>query len=127
MVVFRYIFKYFNMKFGGHKDGRKNIFLNGRFYRNGGRTDMIRGSVLSRSNSTADMRQLIQATGEFERRYTEKSFKCGGVSYMFNKANATPHQVQVHGRWRNQATPLFYRDDTDEYRCELAKKMVPKK
>ena len=113
------------MKFGGNPDTRGKIFLNGRFYRNGGRTDMIKDTVLSRSNSTADMRQLIQATGEFERRYTEKSFKNGGVSYMFNKANATPHQVQVHGRWRNQSTAMYYREDSDEYRCELAQKMVP--
>ena len=102
-------------------------FLNGRFYRDAGRTEIIKNSVLSRSNSTADMRQWIKATGEFERKYTEKSFKCGGVSFMCNKAHASAHQVQVHGRWRNQQTPLFYRDDSDEYRHELAKKMIPHK
>ena len=123
--VFRYCFRFFRFTFGGN--GRAKKFLNGRFYRDSGRTLIINNSVLSRSNSTADMRQLIRASGEFERKFTEKSFKCGGVSFMFNKAHATQHQVQVHGRWRNPQTPLFYRDDSDEYRLELAKKMIPKK
>ena len=121
--VFRYHFKFFGLEFGNPAHDKK--FLNGWFYRDGGRYRMINGKVLCHSNSTMDMRQLIRASGEFERHYTEKSFKMGGVSFMFNEAGVSLQQVKVHGRWRNPNTPLYYRDDSDEYRKNLAKKMLP--
>ena len=123
VVVFRYFARFFNVKLGDPSCDKK--FLNGHFYKNGGKYFLASNTVLCRTNSTTDMRDLIKASGEFERHYTEKSFKQGGVSFMFNEAGASLQQVQVHGRWRNPTTPLYYRDDSDAYRVKLAKKMLP--
>ena len=76
---------------------------------------------LSYSTAMQQMRLLLKTCG-IHKRYTETSFKAGGVS-AYLKSGASLESCMVHGRWRGINTPLFYLRETNDYRLSLAQRV----
>ena len=85
----------------------------------------IPNTVLSRSNSTHDMRNLLTAAEILDRHYSEKSFKSGEISFFYHEGKGSLKQCMIQGPWKNPTTALHYCDDSNEYHLTLAKKMNP--
>jgi hypothetical protein len=71
----------------------------------------------------AEMKEILAKYG-IRKKYSENSFKSGGVTAYIESGNSLEASM-IHGRWRGLQTPLYYLRNTDKYRLELASK-VPK-
>ena len=125
--LIRFYYKVCGFKFADspNLENHKTFFLNFRIKNRDGVISPIPNTVLSRSNSTRDMRNLLRAAEIHDRHYSEKSFKNGEISFFYHEGNASLKRCMIQGRWKNPTTALHYRDDSDEYRLKLAKKMNP--
>ena len=77
---------------------------------------------LCRSNSTAGSQKMLEKAG-FTFKYSEKSSKGGGVSSGFDNG-MTKEEIQINGRWHTDSVSLWYKQNSESYKSNLAAKIV---
>ena len=109
-------FRTFNLTFG-----KGNRYLNFRYERTKHGPRVLLGR-LCLSNSTRDMRKMLNNLGFNGDKYTEKSFKVSGVTAAMENGISLD-DVALHGRWHCRETPRHYRQMSLCYRKNLALKL----
>lgn len=77
---------------------------------------------LCRSNSTTGSKKMFQLAG-IELKYSEKGAKVGGVSAGFDNG-MTKEEVQIAGRWHTDSVSLWYKQNSEVYKLQVASKIV---
>jgi hypothetical protein len=111
--LIRQYFWRFGLKFQG-----SGLPVNFRLQKVAGRFQRAPGH-LSRSNATKYSRQLLHKHGYNSATFTEKSFKVGGVTGLLNTGEPLEN-VQVLGGWRSLQTPLYYRNNSLDFKLGVA-------
>ena len=122
--LLKFYFQFTGLTF--ENPAKRCYYLNFTFHCMDRRPRPILMKYLSVNNSVAKTRALLAKSGKGDRHYTDKSFKVGGVSDYMHKGKGTLTETMVHGRWNNESTPMYYRNEDPRYRLKLARKLVPK-
>jgi hypothetical protein len=77
---------------------------------------------LSYTSSLETSKKLLQSLG-FQGKFSEKSFKSSGVSIAIEN-NVNLIDVQLHGRWRSQETPLIYMNLSKKRRLAVSEAVI---
>jgi hypothetical protein len=118
--VVRYAFQQFGFQMGNSKDDRfVNCVL--RKTKTGWQVDGTRR--LSYSTATEKLRELMRETGMDDKGVTDKSFKSLGVTGTL-EAGAELEDLMYQGRWKSLAMPLRYKVNSDQFKKDIAKKVV---
>ncbi len=121
VMIFKMFQRQFGFEFGPQGNSRK--FLNFMLYNDQGQVRPKFHKSLGYSSAMAEMKEILAKYG-IRKKYSENSFKSGGVTAYIESGNSLEASM-IHGRWRGLQTPLYYLRNTDKYRLELASK-VPK-
>jgi hypothetical protein len=118
--VVRLAFQTFGFRMGDEGDNRPvNCAL--RKTANGWKLDGER--KLSYTNATKQLRELLAETGIHAERASDKSFKMLGVTGTL-EAGASLDDVMHQGRWRTLSMPLQYKLNSDNFKKNIARKVV---
>ncbi len=116
--IIRFIFRKLGLVFA--YGGQKTRFLNCMVQKKGNIHKPILSRSLSCTTATQHMRNLVNKCGIIGKHYTEKSYKVGGVTEFLHDGN-TLEMAMVRGRWKAVNTPMYYRNDDEDFRLFLAK------
>ena len=114
--VIRLYYKRFNLKFKGSTTTGK--YLNFRISKQHGYHSALAGTRLSQSTAVEQTRAMMNKFGYDGSKYTEKSFKVGGVTALCDSGEALEN-VMIAGRWRNMFTPMHYRNTSVNFRLNI--------
>ncbi len=116
--IIRFIFRKLGLIFA--YEGKNIRFLNCMVQKTGAVHKPILSKSLSCTTATQHMRDLVKKCGIVGKHYTEKSYKVGGVTEFLHDGN-TLEMAMVRGRWKSVNTPMYYRNDDEDFRLFLAK------
>ena len=92
--------------------------MNFRISKQHGYHSALVGTRLSHSTSVEQTRTMLNKFGYDGSKYTEKSFKVGGVTALCDSGEALEN-VMIAGRWRNMFTPMHYRNTSVNFRLNI--------
>jgi hypothetical protein len=118
--VVRYAFQQFGFRMGDRGDDR---FVNCVLRKTKGGWQVDGSRRLSYSTATEKLRELMRETGMDDTGVTDKSFKSLGVTGTL-EAGADTEDVMYQGRWKSTAMPLRYKINSDQFKKDIAKKVV---
>ena len=118
--LLRQYYRRFNLNFKGSVSTGK--FLNFRITKQFGYYSAMTGTRLSQSTAVEQARSMMKKYGYDGAKYTEKSFKVGGVTALCDSGEALEN-VMIAGRWRNMYTPMHYRNTSVNFRLNIVQNL----
>ena len=120
VVLLRLYYRRFNLNFKGRVSTGK--YLNFRISKQFGYHSAMAGTRLSQSTAVEQARSMMKKYGYDGAKYTEKSFKVGGVTALCESGEALEN-VMIAGRWRNMYTPMHYRNTSVNFRLDIVQNL----
>ena len=118
--LLRKYYKRFGLHFRGSPTSGK--FLNFRIGKQNGYHIALANTQLSHSTAVEQVRTMLSKYGFDGTKYTEKSFKVGGVTALCDSGEALEN-VMIAGRWRNTFTPMHYRNTSENFCLDIVKNL----
>ena len=120
VTLVRQYYLRFNLNFKGKVSSGK--FLNFRISKHQGFHSALAQTHLAQSTALQQTRSMLDKYGYDGFKYSEKSFKVGGVTGLCDSGEALEN-VMITGRWRNMYTPMHYRNTSVNFRLNIVQNL----
>ena len=120
VTLVRQYYLRFNLNFKGKVSSGK--FLNFRISKHQGFHSALAQTHLAQSTAVQQTRKMLDKYGCDGSKYSEKSFKVGGVTALCDSGEALEN-VMIAGRWRNMYTPMHYRNTSVNFRLNIVQNL----